>query len=139
MNSSLACCVNELARRSSRRSGHALWELPVGFIRTEDHRIEKIADRQVQEAIEGVFRKFRELGSARQTTLWYASVIDLCRCCAAVRGRATRGFVREVAEDAGRWASLPSEVLPPALRGVLTGLESAAPAPPAYRLSLIHI
>ena len=51
--------------------GHALWELPVGFVRTEEHRIEKSADRQVQEAIEGVFRKFRELGSARQTTLWY--------------------------------------------------------------------
>ena len=51
--------------------GHALWVLPVGFVRTQDDRIEKIADRQVQEAIEGVFRKFRELGSARQTTLWY--------------------------------------------------------------------
>jgi DNA invertase Pin-like site-specific DNA recombinase len=52
--------------------GHILWEPTVGFIRTEDHRVEKIADRQVQEAITGVFRKFRELGSARQTGLWYA-------------------------------------------------------------------
>jgi DNA invertase Pin-like site-specific DNA recombinase len=51
--------------------GHALWELPVGFVRTEEHRIEKIPDREVQQAIEGVFRKFIELGSARQTTLWY--------------------------------------------------------------------
>ncbi len=51
--------------------GHALWELPVGFVRTEEHRIEKTPDRQVQRAIEGVFRKFTELGSARQTTLWY--------------------------------------------------------------------
>lgn len=51
--------------------GHALWELPVGFVRTEEHRIEKTPDREVQRAIEGVFSKFVELGSARQTTLWY--------------------------------------------------------------------
>ncbi len=51
--------------------GHALWELPVGFVRTEEHRIEKTPDREVQQALEGVFRKFIELGSARQTTLWY--------------------------------------------------------------------
>lgn len=51
--------------------GHALWELPVGFVRTEEHRIEKTPDREVQKAISGVFRKFIELGSARQTTLWY--------------------------------------------------------------------
>ena len=43
--------------------GHALWELPVGFVRTEEDLVEKIADRQVQEAIASVFRKFREFGS----------------------------------------------------------------------------
>lgn len=53
------------------RRGHAMWELPVGFVRNEDQRIEKIADRQVQQAVQGVFCKFRELGFARQTTLWY--------------------------------------------------------------------
>jgi excisionase family DNA binding protein len=53
------------------RRGHAMWEMPVGFVRSEEHRIEKIADRQVQQVLEGVFRKFRQLGSARQTTLWY--------------------------------------------------------------------
>src|SRR5207249_1035506 len=52
--------------------GHILWEPTVGFVRTEEHCVEKIPDRQVQQAIEGVFRKFRELGSARQTGLWYA-------------------------------------------------------------------
>ena len=51
--------------------GHALWELPVGFVRTEDQRIEKTPDLEVQHAIEGVFKKFLQLGSARQTTLWY--------------------------------------------------------------------
>src|SRR5262249_5834682 len=53
------------------RRGHAMWELPVGLVRNEDDRIEKIADRQVQQALDGVFQKFRELGSSRQTTLWY--------------------------------------------------------------------
>jgi len=51
--------------------GHALWEVPVGYVRDEHDRVEKIADRQVQAAIESVFRKFRELGSGRQTMLWY--------------------------------------------------------------------
>lgn len=53
------------------QQGHMLWEVPIGFVRNEADHVEKIADRQVQSAIEGVFRKFHELGSARQTTLWY--------------------------------------------------------------------
>lgn len=55
------------------RRGHLVWEPPVGFVRTEDDKVEKSPDRQVQEAIAGMFRKFRELGSARQTTLWYCT------------------------------------------------------------------
>lgn len=53
------------------RRGFALWEVPVGFIRTEDGRIEKTPDRQVQQAIVSVFRKFQQLGSARQATIWF--------------------------------------------------------------------
>src|SRR6516165_6646011 len=53
------------------RRGHALWEVPAGFVRTDDDRMEKTPDRRVQEAVAGVFRKFRDLGSARQTMLWY--------------------------------------------------------------------
>jgi hypothetical protein len=50
--------------------GHVMWEVPVGFVRTSDDRIDKIADRHVQHAVVGVFEKCRELGSARQTMLW---------------------------------------------------------------------
>jgi len=53
------------------RRGHGMWEVPVGCVRSHDHRIAKSADRQVQQAIAGVFRQFHVLGSARQTTLWY--------------------------------------------------------------------
>lgn len=53
------------------RRGHALWELPVGFIRTEENRVQKSPDLQVQQAIDMVFRKFRELGSARQAMLYF--------------------------------------------------------------------
>src|SRR3954452_1241041 len=51
--------------------GHAPWEVPVGFVRTDDDRPEKTPDRRVQEAVAGGFGKSRELGSARQTMLWY--------------------------------------------------------------------
>lgn len=53
------------------RRGFALWEVPVGFVRTEEGRIEKTPDRQVQQAIASVFQKFRQLGSARQATIWF--------------------------------------------------------------------
>jgi DNA invertase Pin-like site-specific DNA recombinase len=53
------------------KRGFALWELPVGFIRTEEGRIEKAPDRQVQQAVQTVFQKFRQLGSARQATIWF--------------------------------------------------------------------
>ena len=53
------------------RRGFALWEVPVGFIRTEEGRIEKTPDRQVQQAIGSVFQKFHQLGSARQATIWF--------------------------------------------------------------------
>jgi hypothetical protein len=53
------------------RRGHGMWEVPVGLVRTEDHRLAKIADRQVHQALAGVCKKLRALGRARQPMLWY--------------------------------------------------------------------
>jgi hypothetical protein len=52
------------------RRGAAMWEVPVAFVRSKEGQIGKTPDRQVQQAIEMVLAKFRQLRSARQTLIW---------------------------------------------------------------------
>jgi len=72
-------------------AGHVMWEVPAGFTRNEEDRMEKIADRQVQTAIQSVFKKFRQLGSARQTMLWFCdNNVPLPEVVSGTQGREFR-------------------------------------------------
>src|SRR3989304_2360512 len=57
--------------RGEARGGALKRRLPVGYVRDGTGQVVQDPDRRVQEAIELVFRKFRELASGRQTFLWF--------------------------------------------------------------------
>jgi DNA invertase Pin-like site-specific DNA recombinase len=57
--------------RHKARRGEVLTGVAIGYVRTDDARIEMTPDLQIQEAIRGIFAKFREVGTVRQLLLWY--------------------------------------------------------------------
>ena len=59
------------AMRQKARRGELHLTVAVGYVKTDDDRIEKDPDRRVQDGIELVFRKFAEFQSIRQVLLWF--------------------------------------------------------------------
>ena len=77
--------------------------LPVGYVRDGTGQVVQDPDRRVQEAIELVFRKFRELASGRQTFLWFRTHgVDLpvnksrCGAMRVVWQRPTNSFLQNL-------------------------------------------
>jgi DNA invertase Pin-like site-specific DNA recombinase len=59
------------ARREKARRGELLVIAPIGYRKTEEQRLEKDPDRRVRQAIELVFEKFLQIGTVRQTLMWF--------------------------------------------------------------------
>jgi len=58
------------ARHQKAVRGELRFLVPVGFQWTAEGALEKRPDLRIQQALDMVFAKFRELGSARQTLFW---------------------------------------------------------------------
>jgi DNA invertase Pin-like site-specific DNA recombinase len=59
------------ARHQKARRGELIVAAPIGYLKTDEQKLEKDPDRRVQQAITLIFSKFSELSTVRQTLLWF--------------------------------------------------------------------
>jgi excisionase family DNA binding protein len=57
-----------LDQKASR--GELFTSVPIGYVRVTGNRIEKDPDARIRQAVDLVFRKFRQFGSVRQVLIW---------------------------------------------------------------------
>lgn len=58
------------AMKQKARRGELFLTVAVGYVKTDDDRIELVADRRVRDAIALVFSKFADLQTVRQVLVW---------------------------------------------------------------------
>jgi len=58
-------------RREKARRGELRMKLPTGYVYDADGKVVKTPDQRMQQALELVFRRFRQLWSIRQTFMWF--------------------------------------------------------------------
>lgn len=61
--------VEALKLKAARGDLHTT--VPIGYVRTEDNRVELDPDLRIREAISSVFTRFAQAGSVRQVLLWF--------------------------------------------------------------------
>jgi DNA invertase Pin-like site-specific DNA recombinase len=75
------------AIKQKARRGELFRSVAIGYVKTDDSRIEKDPDRRVQDAIAPVFHKFVELQSVRQVLAWMRREQILLPACVHSLGR----------------------------------------------------
>lgn len=63
--------LSRAALRNKAKRGALFFNVPAGFILTEDDRLELDPDIRVQQEIRNIFRHFERLGSVNQVYKWY--------------------------------------------------------------------